>query len=198
MKFKAAALIATLNHVEGAVFLVGPGGAIAFANDSARALLGKGIPVREKSGALHAAAADTDRILHDIFASADRRDASAGARGVAVPLVDAGQERWFAHVLPVTSGRRCEAGRAAHALVAVFIRRTAPNAPPPLEALARLYNLTAGEMRVLDAVLRERGVKAMAEALGLSQGTVKTHLHHVFRKTGTARQSDLVKLVAGL
>jgi DNA-binding CsgD family transcriptional regulator len=26
---------------------------------------------------------------------------------------------------------------------------------------------------------------------------VKTHLHHVFEKTGTTRQAQLVKLVAG-
>jgi hypothetical protein len=71
MKFKAAALTATLNHVEVAVFLVGPDGAIAFANDAARALLGEGALVREQAGALHAATADTDRVLHDIFASAE-------------------------------------------------------------------------------------------------------------------------------
>jgi hypothetical protein len=33
--------------------------------------------------------------------------------------------------------------------------------------------------------------------VGLSQATVKTHLHGL-RKTDTNRQSDLVKLVAGL
>jgi DNA-binding CsgD family transcriptional regulator len=27
---------------------------------------------------------------------------------------------------------------------------------------------------------------------------VKTHLHHLFRKCGASRQSDLVKLVAGI
>jgi DNA-binding CsgD family transcriptional regulator len=35
-----------------------------------------------------------------------------------------------------------------------------------------------------------------ADALGISQATVKTHLHRLFRKTGTARQADLVRLVA--
>jgi DNA-binding CsgD family transcriptional regulator len=33
--------------------------------------------------------------------------------------------------------------------------------------------------------------------LGTAESTVKTHLHHVFTKTGTRRQADLVKLVAG-
>ena len=66
------------------------------------------------------------------------------------------------------------------------------------ESIAKLYKLTASEIRVLDAVLKVGSVKAMAEMLGLSQATVKTHLHNVFRKTETRRQSDLVKLVAGI
>ena len=33
--------------------------------------------------------------------------------------------------------------------------------------------------------------------LGVSQATVKTHLQRVFGKTGAARQSELVKLIAG-
>jgi len=63
--------------------------------------------------------------------------------------------------------------------------------------LAKVYNLTAGEIRLLDAVVKVSGVKALAEALGVKQATVKTHLHNVFRKTGTARQSELVKLIVG-
>jgi DNA-binding CsgD family transcriptional regulator len=80
----------------------------------------------------------------------------------------------------------------------VFIRRNLPSELSPLEAIARLYALTATEVRVFDAVLKTNGVKAIAKLLGLSQATVKTHLHNLFRKTKTKRQSDLVKLIAGL
>jgi hypothetical protein len=37
----------------------------------------------------------------------------------------------------------------------------------------------------------------VAEVLGIGEGTVKTHLHHLFQKTGASRQAELVKLVAG-
>jgi hypothetical protein len=37
----------------------------------------------------------------------------------------------------------------------------------------------------------------VAPVLGLSEATVRTHLRRVFEKTGTSRQADLVKLVAG-
>jgi DNA-binding CsgD family transcriptional regulator len=71
-------------------------------------------------------------------------------------------------------------------------------ATPALETMARRHSLTTSEMRVLEAVLRVNGVRAQAELLGLSQATVKTHLHNLFRKTGTNGQSDLVKRVVGL
>ena len=198
-KATGQALTTTLDHVEAAVFLVGSVGEIVFANEPARKMLAEGTLVHELEKALHAAAPETDRILHDIFTATEKGDASVGARGVAVPMTDASQKRWFAHALPLTSGRRQEAGKANRAVVAIFIRNTAPNAPPPLEAVAKLYKLTATELRVLDTLLRVNGVRAMADTLGLSpQSTVKTHLHNLFRKTGTARQSDLVKLVAGI
>jgi DNA-binding CsgD family transcriptional regulator len=41
------------------------------------------------------------------------------------------------------------------------------------------------------------GVREVAPVLGIGESTVKTHLQHIFEKTGAGRQADLVKLVAG-
>ena len=191
-------LTTMFDHVEAAVFLVDGGGEISFANEPARELMSEGKLFRAAGKSLRAVAPETDRILQGIFSAAEKGDASLGVRGVAVPLVDPLRERWFAHVLPLTSGRRQQAGEANRAVAAIFVRRTPPNALPPLETITQLYSLTATEVRVLDALLKVNGVKAMANMLGLSQATVKTHLHNLFRKTGTTRQSDLVKLVAGI
>jgi DNA-binding CsgD family transcriptional regulator len=154
--------------------------------------------LRKDGDALRAVAHDADRMLHDIFAAARRGDASVGLRGVALRLAETASELWFAHVLPLTSGRRRRAGNELTAVAAVFVRRTAPNAPLPLEAIAKQYQLLPSEVRVLDAVAKVQGVKQLANLLGISQATVKTHFHNLFRKTGTKRQSELVKLVAGL
>ena len=61
--------------------------------------------------------------------------------------------------------------------------------------LAERYGLTPTEVRVLRAVEEDGGVRAMAAAAALSGATVKTHLHHLFQKTGSRRQVDPVKLV---
>jgi DNA-binding CsgD family transcriptional regulator len=60
-----------------------------------------------------------------------------------------------------------------------------------------VFKLTPSEMRVLMAVVEIGGVPEIAPVLGVSETTVKTHRQHVFEKTGTQRQADLVKLVAG-
>jgi DNA-binding CsgD family transcriptional regulator len=41
------------------------------------------------------------------------------------------------------------------------------------------------------------GVPQVAEALGIGESTVKTHLGRLYEKTGARRQADLVKLFAG-
>jgi DNA-binding NarL/FixJ family response regulator len=65
--------------------------------------------------------------------------------------------------------------------------------------IASHFKLTPSELRVLYAVVEVGGgVRAIADALGVSQATVKTHLHHIFQKTGVRRQIDLVKLIAGI
>jgi len=122
---------------------------------------------------------------------------SVGRRGQSIPLSTSSHGRWFAHVLPLTSGDRQRAGALYSAVAAVFVRKISPATPLPLEALARLYRLTVSEIRVLDGIMKVSGVGALADLLGLSQATVKTHLHNVFRKTGAARQSELIKLIAG-
>jgi DNA-binding CsgD family transcriptional regulator len=192
------ALTETLDHVEAAVFLVDANAGITFANDTAKKMLGEAALVRKEGNELRAVATDANRALRSIFVSAEKGDASIGVRGIAVPLTDTSDERWFAHVLPLTSGRRQQAGNSYAAVAAVFIRKTVPNELSPLEGIAKLYKLTASEVRVLDAVRKAGSVNTMAETLGLSQATVKTHLHNVLRKTKTKRQSELVKLVAGM
>ena len=115
-----------------------------------------------------------------------------------MPLASRDGERYVAHALPLTSGARRQAGRSYSASVALFVRKASIDIPSPLETVSKLYKLSPSELRVLQAAVEVGGVRAIAEALGISQATVKTHLHHVFQKTGTSRQADLVKLVAAV
>jgi DNA-binding CsgD family transcriptional regulator len=58
---------------------------------------------------------------------------------------------------------------------------------------AQAFHLTDREKEV--AALVAGGFKRaqIAGKLGISEATVKTHLQHLFEKTGTRRQIDLIK-----
>lgn len=196
-KTAQAVLTETLDNVEAAIFLVGLNGRVVLVNELGRTMLDEGTLLRERRGTLAAVAPEAQRVLRDLLAAAESGDVAGGSHGAAIPLSDAPARRWFAHVLPLTSGDRQRAGAVHSAVAAVFVRRTSPASPPLLEALAKLYGLTASEIRVLDGIAKVSGVRALADMVGSSQATVKTHLHNLFRKTGTARQSDLIKLIAG-
>jgi DNA-binding CsgD family transcriptional regulator len=67
-----------------------------------------------------------------------------------------------------------------------------------VDALAALYELTPTEARVLLEIASGKNRAAAADALGIADSTVKTHLARIFEKTGTSEQAELAKLVASL
>jgi DNA-binding CsgD family transcriptional regulator len=69
--------------------------------------------------------------------------------------------------------------------------------PPVPEVIGKLYSLTPAELRVLLAIVDVGGIPEVAAAFGVADSTIRTHVGRLFDKTGTARQADLVKLVAG-
>jgi DNA-binding CsgD family transcriptional regulator len=105
--------------------------------------------------------------------------------------------------------------RALHALISPLGRNTAwaaiaPQRPVAMvllidpecalqgsdDQLIQLFRLTPTEARVASKIGRGEELDAVAESLGVMPSTVRTHLHHVFEKTGMRRQAELVRLVA--
>jgi len=63
------------------------------------------------------------------------------------------------------------------------------------ELLIALFGLTRRESEVALAVVAGHGLRAAAQQLGIAVTTARTHLQHVFEKTHTQRQSELISLV---
>jgi DNA-binding CsgD family transcriptional regulator/PAS domain-containing protein len=193
---EADAFADTLNALSAGVFLVDPAGRVLRANVKGHALLAEERVLRATGGRLVATDSSADQALRTAFAAAEFGDASLGTQAIAVPLAG-GEQRLIAHVLPLTSGARRKAGMGGSAVAAIFVRSAELDTPAAPEVIAKLYGLTPSELRVLLAVFESGGVPNVAEALGISKATAKTHLRRLFEKTGTGRQADLVKLVAG-
>jgi DNA-binding CsgD family transcriptional regulator len=188
------AVTEALNGLAAAVFLVDRNCRVVFANPSGRAMLEDGRILRLKNDAL--VTADSRPALSDVVAAAGDGDAGLGVGGIAVPLSAPPEALWLAHILPLTSGARQQTGLSCDAVAAVFVHQTSLETPSSMQSMSKLYRLTPGETRVLSAMGEVGGISAVAEMVGISQATVKTHLQRLFAKTGTNRQTELIKLVA--
>jgi DNA-binding CsgD family transcriptional regulator len=196
-RFVPAALADTLDGLAAGVFLVDAELRIVHANASGGAMLTDGDVVRPIRQRLAVQDQQADRTLKDIVAAAESGDDAVGTGGIAVPFRSTGGKPFVAHVLPLTSGARRQAGTRYSAVAAVFVREASIEGSMPLDMMARHYALTPAETRVLFGILNVGNVPEVARVLGVSDTTVKTHLQHLFDKTGTNRQPDLVKLAAG-
>jgi DNA-binding CsgD family transcriptional regulator len=187
---EAAPLADALDGLGAGLFVVEAAGRIVHANASGRAMLRERLMLRAAEGRLVACEARAAATLRELLA----RAVGSQQGPTALPLSAGDDGPFVAHVLPLASGAGHGAGSA---LVAVLVHKATIETHCPPEVIAELYNLTRGELRVLLAIVEVGGVAETAQALGVAEATVKTHLHRLFGKTGASRQADLVKLVAG-
>ena len=187
-----------LDGLSAGMILVDATGRIVHANAAGNTILAAADFLRKTAcGRLVAGSAPVNVALREILLAAGAGDAALGVKGVALPLTAQSGERYVAHVLPLTSGARRDAGLAYNAVAALFVRKAALEAFSPSEVIGEMYKLTPTELRVLLAIVDVGGVPEVAASLGVAATTIKTHLSRLFEKTGVGRQADLVKLVAG-
>jgi DNA-binding CsgD family transcriptional regulator/PAS domain-containing protein len=194
---EAASFADTLDGIGAGMFMVDATGRIIHANAAGLTMLQRANVLHMEAGRLIANDPLAHHTFAETFATAGNGDTAVGIKGIAVPLVARDGERYVAHMLPLTSGARRQAGASYAAVAALFVHKAALDTPSPPEAIAKAYKLTAMELRVLLAIVEVGGVPEVAEALGIAETTVRTHLQRTYQKTGLNRQADLVRLVAG-
>lgn len=174
-------LRAAVDQLRHGMILVDRDGRLISANRAARAILAARDGLYEGPCGLRAETIGlTHRLRRMVAAAADATGTSAS---IALP----GRVR----STPLSVG--ISPLRAGAALVLVADADNAPTPSP--EQLRCLYGLTDAESAVTVAVTRGEGLAAVAAGLGVGIATARTHLHHVFQKTGTRRQAQLVGLI---
>jgi DNA-binding CsgD family transcriptional regulator len=199
-EFRAAETATFVDAFDGlgtGMYLVDSEGRLIHANAAGSAILAAGDVLTSVGGRLVAGDAQVQQTLRDLFAAAEQGDAALGVKGIAVPLVGKDGERYVAHALPLTSGARRRAGIVRVAAVALFVRQAALMPASASQIIRETFKLTPTELRVLLAIVEVGGIPEIADAFGVAETTVRTHVNHLFQKTGATRQADLVKLVAG-
>jgi len=193
----ATAFADTLDGLDAGLYLVDADGRLIHANAAGRAVLDACNVLLDIRGLLMACDPLVTHRLQQAFAASGGGDPVAGTGGTAIPMVSLDGQRYVAHLLLLTSGPRQRAGATYRAAAALFVRKVALAIPPRSDALRDAFQLTPTELRVLLAIVELGGIPEVAAALGVAATTVRTHVRRLFEKTGTARQADFVKLVAG-
>jgi len=187
----------TLDGLAAGVFLTARDGRVVYMNRAAEKQIKAGTSLRLANHRLAptdpAARAALSKAI-DQSARDGAADVRAGEHSVAVP--DGVGGGYIATLLPIESGRRGGVLAPFAASTAVFMQDPIQAPAMPGEAFARLHKLTGGELRVLLSLSQGLGGMEVADMLGISEATVRTHLQHMYSKTGTARQSDLLRLLS--
>jgi DNA-binding CsgD family transcriptional regulator/PAS domain-containing protein len=181
------------------VILLDEGERIFHANSKAEEVLRLGCGlnrVRDRLGTSRSADATG---LRDLIAAVRSR---AMLDGPPVPetllLTPApGEPQLLLVACPIPPSKHNFRGPWPEAAVAVYVSNLADAGLLNHEILMTLYGLTPTEARLARDLSQGRELAAISQDWGVSRETLRTHLKRVLGKTGTARQTDLVRLLTG-
>jgi DNA-binding CsgD family transcriptional regulator len=181
-----------LDTVGHGIIIVGSGGLLINLNSAAQCIARAEDGVRIRSGRIIADRADTglqlQRAIHLALGAEGSKVRSGRSFLCARP---SGKRPYVVHVLPLHRGGTDETLTGARALVLIIDPEHQPE--PPAALLRRLHGLTKTEAQIALRVSRGADLKQIAEEQSISLATVRTHLQHVFDKTDTHRQAELVR-----
>jgi DNA-binding CsgD family transcriptional regulator len=187
------ALCATFDELNASVLLTLMSRRMLFANRAARLMLAEGWPLKLQQGVLEG----YDKTANDTLSSAvsDIARTAGGAhkpiRNVCLATAESEKGAAIATIRPLDVTDQGER------VVAIFLNcRRSHQAQ--LSGIATSFHLTRAETRTLSEISRGASVHEVASALGVSENTIKTHLAKIFAKTGTSRQTQLLKLIGEL
>jgi DNA-binding CsgD family transcriptional regulator len=189
---RSRSLEGLLDRFAVAALVSGPSARPRFLNARAETLLAAADGLALSPDGLVAA---TPELTHALRAGIARVAASNGdGRIAAVRLSLQRPSLRPALRVALTPAGRLDPNGAATGSVAVLVNE--PDAPPPIDkaALTDTFHLTRREADVACLLAGGADISAIAAALDLGIGTVRSHLKHLFQKTGTSSQAALVAL----
>lgn len=186
---RASNLAAALDAMAVPVLLFDRTGACLEANALARTMLGERGTIRLTTEGI--AAVTTPSRVPPILGGLGEQPATPPS----FSLTGRDGQLHVAHVMPVNAATRDGLGADRRAACAVFVQPVGALQPLPGEVLVKLYGLTPAETRLIGLLARDMALVEAAGTLGITIATARSHLQHIFDKTGTSRQSQLMRLV---
>ncbi len=192
---EAITLQSILDHLDTALLLTTGRGNVIYMNAKAQKQIKSSNAVRLVGNRVQPTNPTAARAFAAALARVAATDpmATTPAAGVAIVLPDHMGTGVIANIVRVKPAVHTISERATHTAIFLYDPAAVPYFPG--EAFAKLYGLTAAELRVLLELASGSPLQKIAADFGVALQTIKTHLKHIFQKTGVGRQSDLMRLV---
>lgn len=188
---------AALGATPTAVILLGADRCLLHMNEAAERLARGQDGVRFQRNRLVASDTSRQNRLEALIALASAASGAAPAQpGGAISLPrPSGKRPLQALVSPL---RLATQGQSPSARVLVLITDPEASVDVPREILSVLYGLTSSEVEVANGLLAGLSLEQIAAVREVSWGTVRTQIKSLMHKTGTRRQSELIRLLLSL
>jgi DNA-binding CsgD family transcriptional regulator len=177
-----------------AIFLLTWDCQILFVNPKAEDLLRRQMGLRSERGRLVTATPALTHRLQAVACASSRPGRAEGDIGDTLEL-NRGENRppLLAHVIPLGPSRTVSIFDIDRPAVAVFVADPADGLGAHILRFAARFRLTPAESRVLGEIVGGSGLLAAAADLKISETTARTHMTHIFGKTKTTRQTELIR-----
>ncbi|MBT8445880.1 MAG: response regulator [Gammaproteobacteria bacterium] len=183
------ALAAVVEPLSMGVAILGRDRSISYMNARAKAIIAQRGGVNIEHGVFRLHDPESDTRFQKLVTNVLDHPTPGSARLFQLSGKDGSSARLDAAVAAVAG--RPGAGPADSAVV--YLLDAGPPSDIPAEVLQDLYGLTATEARLVSLMLRGDTLDGCAKQLNMAVNTARTHLKHIFRKTGTNRQIELVQ-----
>jgi DNA-binding CsgD family transcriptional regulator len=167
---------------------------VVFANAKAEDLVRHGMGLRYEHGRLAATNPTLTARLHALARHGSQPGRGEGDIGGTLELCR-GENRppLVAHVFPLAPNRTVAIFDLDRPAAAVFIVDPDTGLGAQIQHFGARFGLTPSETRVLAEIIAGKGRLAAAARLNLTETTVRTHTSRIFAKTGTNRQTELIR-----
>ena len=191
-----AGLSASLNQSETAIFLVDGAGQLQRFNTAGSRLLTEGNVLCVRDGQLRPKlqedCTEFDRLMHFTSATGAGRGQHPG--GVMLLHRPAGRPLHCRLTPFYSDSSFLDASPSA----LVFVQDPDQKPVSRGEALRTLYGLTPSEAQLADLLLAGESLADAAEKRRITEQSARTQLKTILRKTGTNRQTDLIRLMLSI
>lgn len=204
-ELQGAASLAALDRLATGVVLIDARGAVVHANRAAERIFdaGEGLVMIREAGSSHGRLAPLDAAAQAMLARAlasmlnPGQPAEDHALAVLVPNPPSGRLKVL-QLAPLTRACGFETGAGSARAIVFILGSDRSSDLLDAELLRRLYGVTQAEARLAARLFSGETLADAASNCGIAQATARTQLRHIFEKTGTHRQAELMRLLVAL